>query len=79
MSEQKKRPGRPRGQVGPKTDTFKRVREALGLTQMEMAVRLKCSLSTVQRCERDEDVPSSGALREMFLQAARQAGVEVPE
>ncbi len=54
-----------------------RIREALNLTQEESARELRCSLSTVARIERLDEVPDSAAIRDNFNRLAHRAGVEI--
>ena len=69
--------GRP-VRVEPETDAVRRVRDALGMTQQELAEAMPCSLSAIRTMERDNRLPGSRALRENFAKLARRAGVEVP-
>lgn len=65
--------------IKSKTDnrgvSMRAVRDALGFTQEEMAHELKCSLSTVVRCERLGILPSAKAVRVNFDNLARQTEV----
>ena len=69
--------GRPVGTTAQKSDAVKRVRELLGLTQMEMAVEMRCSVSAIQRMERLNVLPGKGALMDAFERLAKRAGVAV--
>ena len=73
--ETTKQRGRPLGTCAQKSDAVKRVRSALGLTQMELAIQIGCSLSAVQRMERNETLPAQNALKESLSRAAKRAGV----
>ena len=63
-----------------KTNRMRAVREKLGLTQEQMSRELKCSISTVTRCERLALVPHNEAVAANFKRLASKAGVslEVP-
>lgn len=64
-----------------KTNRMRAVREKLGLTQEQMSRELKCSISTVTRCERLALVPHNEAVAANFKRLATKAGVtlEAPE
>jgi ribosome-binding protein aMBF1 (putative translation factor) len=53
------------------------VREKLGLTQEQMSRELKCSISTVTRCERLALVPHNEAVAANFKRLASKAGVSL--
>jgi predicted transcriptional regulator len=53
------------------------VRDALGITQEEMARRMGCSISSERRFEYDRSIPTVTAVKENFRKLAKQAGVEV--
>lgn len=74
MSEEKRPRGRPPRQRKT-TDIVKRVRDTLGMTQVQFAEALMCSESSVARYERAGTVPESGALRAQFEKLAKKAGV----
>jgi DNA-binding transcriptional regulator YiaG len=55
------------------------LREALGLTQSEMAARLKTSVMTVRRCEYENRTPATIAGREAFLELEKEASQKKQE
>lgn len=71
------RGGRPHGTEAKDSDAVKRARQALGISQQEMAVQMGCSVSAVQRMERLEKLPQSGAMLDSFKRLARRAGVNI--
>jgi DNA-binding transcriptional regulator YiaG len=75
METTTRKPGRPPGKSSVTSDAVLRVREALGLTQQQLAAELNCSLSAVRRFERERVLPSSDALKKNFLQLTQRAGV----
>ncbi len=74
-----RKPGRPKGVMAPTSDAVLKVRQALNLTQPEMARELGCSFSGVQRLERLSRLPNSAAVRASLMRLAKKAGVEVSE
>ncbi len=56
---------------------IKEVREALGLTQKEMAEKLECSFTTARRCEYEARLPQNIGVRRNFIKLAKKAGVEI--
>ncbi|HEX9996692.1 MAG TPA: helix-turn-helix transcriptional regulator [Abditibacterium sp.] len=71
------RVGRPRGTGAPESDAIKRVRLELGLTQMDMAIRLGIAESTLQRLEKLARLPQSRGVRQTLDELAKTAGVEI--
>ncbi len=59
------------------TNRMRAVREKLGLTQEQMSRELKCSISTVTRCERLALVPHNEAVAANFKRLASKAGVSL--
>jgi DNA-binding XRE family transcriptional regulator len=51
----------------------KEVREALGLTQQQMADELRTSLMTARRCEYEKRLPGTRGAREEFARLAKRA------
>lgn len=76
MIEEKRPRGRPARQRTP-TDAIKRVREALGLTQVQFAAEMNCSESSVARYERQGTMPETGALRAQLEKLAKRASVKL--
>ncbi len=58
---------------------MKSVREKLGLTQEQMSRELKCSISTVTRCERLELVLHNEAVAATFKRLATKSGISLGE
>ncbi len=69
--------GRPPGSRAVKSRAVEEVRQKLGWTQEELARSLNCSLSAVRRYEREEVLPSTGAIKVSFLALAQRAGVTI--
>jgi DNA-binding transcriptional regulator YiaG len=59
------------------SNPVKEVREALGLTQKEMAAKMGCGSATERRCEYEARLPTNVAVRSNFLKLAKQAGIDV--
>lgn len=60
-----------------KRNIMREVREKIGYTQEQMAREIKCSLSTVTRCERMALVPHNEAVATNFRKLANKAGVSL--
>ena len=73
-----KKMGRPVGSSAVKSDAVARVRAAKGWTQMQMAVELKCSMSSIHKFETKSVLPSHGPLLDRFNDLAKSVSVEVP-
>jgi transcriptional regulator with XRE-family HTH domain len=71
------RGGRPIGTVAAKSEAVKKTRQALGVSQQEMATQIGCSVSAVQRMERLGTLPQNTALLESLKRLAKRAGVSI--
>jgi ribosome-binding protein aMBF1 (putative translation factor) len=69
--------GRPSKPPEPPSDAVRATREALGMTQEDVAREIKCSLSAVRRFERERALPSNSAIKENFQKLAARAGIEI--
>jgi transcriptional regulator with XRE-family HTH domain len=56
---------------------LKAIREALGLTQEQLAREIKCSINTVRRCEYDGRLPKAEAVLANLARLTRRAGVSL--
>jgi DNA-binding transcriptional regulator YiaG len=56
---------------------FKEVRQALELSQEQMALNLGCSESMVWRYEGSGKIPQATAVHERLMKLARQVGIEI--
>lgn len=74
-----RRRGRPVGTLAPKSGAVRRVRDALGLTQQQLAGELGCSVSAVQKMEQQSHLPSHGTLLVAFERLAKRADVAIDE
>ncbi len=56
---------------------LKTIREALGLTQEQLAREIKCSINTVRRCEYDERLPKTEAVMDNLKRLTKRGGVSI--
>lgn len=60
-------------QMNSESNPVREVRDALKLTQKEMAERLQTSVMTVRRCEYEKRIPGTIGVRAAFERLAKQA------
>ncbi len=59
------------------SNPVKDVREALKLTQKQMAEKMQCSFTTARRCEYEGRLPQTTAVRSNLRKLAKQAGITI--
>ncbi len=62
-----------------KNEAVRAVRTKLKLTQQQMAARLECGISTIQKLEGARVLPGVAALNVRFQKLADEAGVNISD